>query len=111
MEKFHLYIEEKEDLAFEGNKIAETTFSNNNDLSFVPFGDMVEGKWELYKTKAKRFVCYKTGVDNRDCRIINYKICQNYDEVKQYFGLCDNAKEIYKQAEIKCSIDVDTLDI
>jgi hypothetical protein len=101
MEKFHLYVEKEEDLEFNGIKLAEVESEYNNEKTI----------WQLYETESRRLVCYESFTDINDNINIKYQICETHEEVKEYFGLCKTAKEIYKQANINCALQVDELDL
>jgi hypothetical protein len=102
MEQFNLDVLHELDIQFTGKLIAEVEFKQFNS----------DAIWQIYKTEANRFVCYKVVKnDNKIPLETKSKICCSHDEIKKYFDLCEHSKSLYKQANINCALQVDELDL
>ena len=88
MEQFNLDVLHELDIQFTGKLIAEVEFEQFN----------LDTIWQIYKTEANRFVCYKVMKDSNKIPLkTKYKICDSHDEIKKYFDLCEHSKSLYKQ--------------
>ena len=77
------------------------------DVSEEPLGD----RWTelaLYLTKGGSFICHEIGHSktNRERTKYKLKVCETFDEVKDFFGYGRLAKELYSKGNIPYAITI-----
>lgn len=108
-EKFNLAVSNGPSLKFTGWLIGEASSSDNNassDFSGTP------GRWtelELYETTGGKYICRELGKSRWEGEHtkISAKICDNLDQVKEFFGYRWLAKDLYKDANIDYSVEIE----
>lgn len=104
METFTLTVDYAPDLRFSGELVASAE-SSPHDVSNRYSGDCM--LWEelaLYKTKSGKFVCHR--IVRKMCNSPDHfygAVCDNEDEVVEFFGDDWLAEELYDEAGIDCS--------
>ncbi len=95
MKEYTLEIKGEPDIRFTGTKIASD-----------------ENERHLYKTRGGKYICYRTlwmsehgdGLDG--WLNISYAICETTDEVTEFFGYTETAKDLYREAGIDATFEV-----
>ena len=110
METFNLEIDNAPSVRFTGELIASAASYDNETMGSSYSGQT--GRWtelELYKTKGKKFVCHRIGrtrwQGERDR--FSGKVCETLIEVKEFFGHRWLAKELYSEAGIDDTLEVE----
>lgn len=110
METFTLEIDNAPSVRFTGELVASAASSDNQAMGSSYSGQT--GRWTelaLYKTKGGKFVCHQVGrtrwKGERDR--FSGKVCETLAEVKEFFGYRWLAKELYANAGIDDSIEVE----
>jgi|SRR6185437_862308 len=100
MNEFKLNVTNSRPIKFKGELISE-------DKTQIGTGRFI--KLALYKTSGGNFVCQKIEITQwageRDQHFV--EICKDIESVVGFFGLDDQAKEIYTEAGIDVSILID----
>ena len=109
--EFIIEIDNAPSIRFTGELVASVASSDKKSAGSRYSG--LEGIWTelvLYKTKGGKFICHKI---NRtlwrqfDRDHFSGKVCENTEEVKEFFGRCWLAKELYAEAGIDDVVDVE----
>lgn len=106
------YVVQQDDgpsVAFNGKRIGEVSSSNNNAN---PSYSGSTGRWtilRLYRTRGGKFVCEKIGHSQWQGEKSRYSaaVCETEAEVTEFFKFGWLAKELYDDASIDTSINVD----
>ena len=110
METFTIEIDGEPDIRFTGELVASAHTSNDRAAGTYYSGH--PDRWTklyLYKTKGGKFVCHqidRTIYDNNRGRLSG-KVCETPEEVKEFFGYRWLAKELYDEAGIDYSVEVE----
>jgi len=109
MEKFVLEISGGPNLKFVGEKIASTESSWKQARSDFSGETGRCEELTLYRTKGGSFVCYKASLTQwqgeRD--IYSGAVCKTEEEVCAFFGHGWLAKELYEEAGIEGTIEIE----
>jgi hypothetical protein len=110
METFTLEIDNAPNIRFTGEMVASAVSSDNQAMGSSYSGQT--GRWTdlaLYKTKGGKFVCHQVGrtrwQGERDR--FSGKVCETLEEVKEFFGHRWLAKELYSEAGIDGTVEVE----
>lgn len=110
MDTFTIEIDNGPGLRFAGELVASAASADNRAMGSSYSGQT--GRWTelaLYKTKAGKYICHQVGrtcwQGERDRS--SGKVCETLDEVKEFFGHRWLAKELYAEASIDDSVDVE----
>lgn len=109
METFTLEVDNAPDIRFTGERIASTASSDNREMGSY---SGQTGRWTelaLYRTKGGKFICHQIGrtrwSGERDR--FSGKVCETLDEVKEFFGHRWLAKELYTEAGIDDTVEIE----
>lgn len=95
-----IYVTGARNIRFKGVKIA---------YDIICIGTGMHAELTLYKTTGGNFVCNEKEITQwqgeEDLSIA--KLVKTEEEIIEFFGLKDNAKNIYLDAGIDCCVDVD----
>jgi len=110
METFTLEIDNAPSVRFTGELVASAASSDNQAMGSSYSGQT--GRWTelaLYKTKGGKFICHQVGrtrwQGERDR--FSGKVCETLEEVKEFFGHRWLAKELYSEAGIDDTVEVE----
>lgn len=110
METFTLEIDNAPNIRFTGEMLASAFSSDNQAMGSSYSGQT--GRWTelaLYKTKGGKFVCHQVGrtrwQGERDR--FSGEVCETPEEVKEFFGHRWLAKELYSEAGIDDTVEVE----
>jgi hypothetical protein len=103
METFTLKIDNAPSIRFTGELVAEVDNSSSSSSS---------GRWTelaLYKTKGGKYVCHHIACTNWVNQQDRYRgeVCENLDQVRDFFGHKWLSKELYDRAGIEDVVDVE----
>ena len=109
METFTIEIDGEPNIRFTGELVAKACTSNDQAAGIYYSGH--PDRWTklyLYKTKGGKFVCHQ--IDRtiyHDRGRLSGKVCETMEEVKEFFGHRWLAKELYDDAGIDDSIELE----
>ena len=109
MEKFTVQRDNEPNIIFCGELIASASTSDNNACGNYS-GDV--GRWtvlKLYRTASGKYICSRIGRTRWQGEHDRYSgaVCENVQEVIDFFGHRWLAKELYDEAGIEDAINVD----
>ena len=110
METFILELDNAPNIRFTGERVASAASSENSGMGRRYSGQA--GRWtelKLYKTKGGKFVCHEIGrtIWQGERDRFSGKVCETEEEVKEFFGYRWLAKELYSEAGIDDSVEVE----
>lgn len=110
MKTFTLEIDNASNVRFTGELVASAASSDNQEMGSSYSGQT--GRWSelaLYKTKGEKFVCHQVGRTCWDGERDRFssKVCETLEEVKEFFGYRWLAKELYSEAGIDGTVEVE----
>lgn len=110
METITLEIDNAPNIRFTGEEIART--SSSPDLAMGSNYSGQTGRWTelaLYRTKGGKYVCEQIGRTRwqRERDRFSGKVCETLEEVKEFFGHRWLAKELYAEAGIDDTVEID----
>lgn len=110
VETFTLEIDNAPSIRFTGELMARAASSDNRARTNRYSGQT--GRWTelaIYKTKGGKFVCHQVGRTRWDGERDRFsgKVCQTPEEVTGFFGYRWLAKELYLEAGIDISVQVE----
>lgn len=102
-ETFTLNVTGEPNIRFTGYRVAERSGLDENPDATI---------WEvfaIYRTKKDRFVCARERHSRwiGDTTQYDAHVCDNAEQVVEYFGHSELAKALYEEAEIEDVVDVD----
>lgn len=110
MKTFTIEIDGEPNIRFTGELVASASTSDNRAAGNYYSGQA--GRWTelfLYKTKGGKFVCHQIGrtIWQGERDRFSGKVCETLEEVKGFFGHRWLAKELYDDAGIDDSIELE----
>ena len=110
METFTIYVDNQPNIRFTGELVASASSSEDRASGSRWSGDT--GRWtelELYKTKGGKYVCQQIGRTRWQGERTRYsgKVCETLDEVFDFFGHRWLAKDLYDDAGLDATIDIE----
>lgn len=110
MEKYILKVDNVPNIGFTGELIASAASTEDKTLGRNYSGET--GRWadlKLFKTTGGKYVCYKVDHTIWDCERDRRSaaICENHQEIIAFFGHRWLAKELYENAEIADTLEVE----
>ena len=101
MKKYIIKVDGQRNLAFTGEEIANASTRNNLSTRWFVL--------TLYKTKGENYIAQRQGYSQWQGEETNHeaKKCETDEQVVEYFGLSEAAKDLYDQAGIIHETDVD----
>jgi hypothetical protein len=105
-----LKIDNAPDVRFTGELVASAADSDNEAMGSSYSGE--SGRWTemtLYKTERGKFVCHQIKRTRwfRERTLFSGKVCETPEDVKEFFGHRWLAKELYCDAGISDTLDVE----
>lgn len=106
--KYTVTADKKPNFKFTGELIAKCNTSPESG-AFNFSGD--NGRWQvlaLYKTNSNKFVCNRINGSmwQGEKEFSDAVVCENFDDVKKFFGQTWLAKELYDEADIDNFIEI-----
>lgn len=110
MKKYLLEVDNAPDIRFTGELIASAASTDNKAIGHSYSGE--SGRWaelRLFKTAGGKYICYQVGRTtwNGEKDRHSAAICENYQEIIEFFGHRWLAKELYDDAGIDDTVDVE----
>lgn len=109
MEKYKVRQDHLLDLSFEGELVGEAYSSGEQSHSDYSGSFGRSTTLKLYRTKGGRFICEKIGHTQHQGEKTRYKahVCDLLEEVFEFFGHGWLEKDLYKDAGIDASTQID----
>lgn len=109
METFTVQRDNDKNIRFTGELIAVTSSSDNNASGSYSGST---GRWSelnLYKTAGGKFICEQIGYTRWQGEHTRYSgaICENEEQVIEFFGTGWLAKDLYEKSGIECVENID----